>query len=429
MAAKVLKSVYGNDYEKIDSKNLDERLRLSSNLLNSVEKTPGSHRMENEILGNIETRLEQVQEKVFDDLFVQKDTDKVASGKKLAVFGRLHEKLLDTVTFFKSRIDTKKKMREIVHRPINLSPIDLRTLAKDFNISIEEAKNLTEMLKECFDEHGRFRRSTFNKTMLEFSRYERKIFEFLWHYLKDYIHQEDRTVYLNSLQLLIAKMQKPKLAIKILISDFCQNPKTVNYSDSKALMLCSILIGKYSKGLIDLEITPEDVLKVSAGMDKGAANYTAWRIDKDRYSFFEKMQTIHQNLDKRLDSGREEVPSMPLPFFISLEREAFIFFSLVGGTSVHSILRSAVKEYGDPDSVIYHRKQSKNNIGALLKNLRIAIRGLGRVGGSGDLSTLDEVCGNGDRLSAIGKTNRNKLQINQIMNLIEESKQQIIQRG
>jgi hypothetical protein len=428
-AAKVLKSVYGNDYEKIDSKNLDERLQLSSNLLNSVEKTPGSQRMGNEILGNIETRLEQVQEQVFDDLFTQKETDEVASGKKLAVFGRLHEKLLDTVTFFKSRIDTKKKMREIVHRPINFSLKDLETLAKDFDISIEESKKLTEMLKECFDEHGRFRRGAFKQVMPEFSRYERKIFEFLWHYLKDYIHQEDRTVYLNSLQLLIAKMQKPKLAIKILISDFCQNTKTINYSDSKALMLCSILIGKYSKGLIDLEITPEDVLKVSAGLDKGIANYTAWRIDKGQNSFFEKMQTIHQNLVKRLDSGRKEAPSMPLPFFISLEREAFIFFSLVGGTSAHSIVLSAVKEYGDPDSVIYHGKQSKNNIEALLKNLRIAIRGLGRVGGPGDLSALDEICGNEDRLSDIGKTNRNKLQVNQIMNLIEESKQQIIQRG
>jgi hypothetical protein len=224
-------------------------------------------------------------------------------------------------------------------------------------------------------------------------------------------------------------MQKPKLAIRILVSDFCHNTKAINYSDSKALMLCSILIRKYSKGLIDLEITPEDALKVSAGLDKDIANYTAWRIDKDQNSFFEKMQTIHQNLVKRLESGRKEAPSMPLSFFISLEREAYIFFSLVGGTSAHSIVLSAVKEYGDPDSVIYRGKQSKNNIGALLKNLRIAIRGLGRVGGAGDLSALDEICGNEDRLSAIGKTNRNKVQVNQIMNLIEESKQQIIQRG
>jgi hypothetical protein len=178
-AAKVLKSVYGNDYEKIDSKNLDERLQLSSNLLDSVEKTPGSQRVENEILGNIETRLEQVRDQVFDDLFIQKETDEVASGKKMAMFGRLHEKLLDTVMFIKSRIDTKKKMREIVHRPINFSTKDFGTLAKDFDISIEEAKNLTEILKECFDDHGRFRRGTFKKVMPKFSRFESKIFQFL----------------------------------------------------------------------------------------------------------------------------------------------------------------------------------------------------------------------------------------------------------
>ena len=426
-AAKVLKSVYGNDYDKIDSKNLDERLQLSSNLLNSVEKTPGSQRMGKEILGNIETRLEQVHDQVFDDLFTQKETD-VAAGKKSVVFDSLHGKLLNTVTFFKSRIDIKKKMREIVHRAINFRLKDFETLAKDFDISIEEAKKLTEMLKECFDEQGRFMKGTFRQIMPEFSRYERKMFEFLWHYLREYIHQKDRSAYLNSLQLLIAKMQKPKLAIKILLSDFCKNTKIINYSDSKALMLCNLLIRKYSKGLIDLEITPEDVLQVSEGLDEETANYTAWRIDKDQNSFYEKMQTIHQNLVKTLDSDRKEAPSMPLPFLISLEREAYIFFSLTGGTSARSIVLSAVKEYGDPDSMIYHGKKSQENIGALLKNLRIAIRELGRVGGSEDLSALDEVKGNENRLAALEKSNRNKMRVKQIMDWIEESKQQIIQR-
>ena len=426
-AAKVLKSVYGNDYEKIDSKNLDERLQLSSDLLNSVEKTPGSQRMGKEILGNIETRLEQVQEQVFDDLFTQKETD-AAAGKKFVMFGRLHEKLLNTVTFFKSRIDMKKKMREIVHRAINFRLKDFETLAKDFDISIEEAKKITEMLKECFDEHGRFMKGTFRQIMPEFSRYERKMFEFLWHYLREYIHQKDRSAYLNSLQLLIAKMQQPKLAIRILLSDFCKDTKTINYSDSKALMLCNLLIRKYTKGLIDLEITPEDVLQVSEGLDEEIANYTAWRIDKDQNSFFEKMQTIHQNLVKTLNSGRKEASSMPLQFLISLEREAYIFFSLTGGTSARSIVLSAVKEYGDPDSMIYHGKHSKENVEALLKNLRIAIRGLGRVGGRGDLPALDEIYGNEDHLAAIGKSNRNKLLVNQMMDFIEESKQQIIQR-
>jgi len=79
--------------------------------------------------------------------------------------------------------------------------------------------------------------------------------------------------------------------------------------------------------------------------------------------------------------------------------------------------------------MIYHGKQSKENIGALLINLGIAIRGLGRVGGPGDLPALDEIYGNEDHLAAIGKSNRNKLLVNQMMDFIEESKQQIIQRG
>jgi len=226
--------------------------------------------------------------------------------------------------------------------------------------------------------------------------YERKMFEFLWHYLREYIHQKDRSAYLNSLQLLIAKMQKPKLAVRILLSDFCKNSETISYSDSKALMLCNLLIRKYTKGLIDLEITPEDVLRVSEGLDEEIANYTAWRIDKDQNSFFDKMQTIHQNLIKALDSGRKEAALMPLPFL-------------------------AVKEYGDPKSMIYHGKKSKENIGALLKNLRIAIRGLGRVGEPEDLPALDEIYGNEDHLAAIEKSNRSKLLVNQTLDFIEES--------
>ena len=79
--------------------------------------------------------------------------------------------------------------------------------------------------------------------------------------------------------------------------------------------------------------------------------------------------------------------------------------------------------------MIYHGKQSKENIGALLIILRIAIRGLGRVGGLGDLPVLDEIYRNKDDLAAIGKSNRYKLLVNQMMDFIEESKQQIIQRG
>jgi hypothetical protein len=384
--------------------------------------------MEKEILGNIETRLEKVREKVFDDLFEQIGQDGV-TDEKLGVLGWLHEKLLNTVLFYKRRIDTKKKMREIVHRAITFNLQDFETLAQDFNISIDEAKSLIELLKGCFDQNGRFIKGAFAQILPECSRYERNIFEFLWHYLREYIHQKDRTSYLNSLQLLIAKMQRPKSALKILLTEFCLDSDKISYADSKALMLCSLLVRKYNKGLIDVEITPEDVLRVEEGLDKDVANYAAWKVDKEQDRFFDKIKTIHQCLVDALSGDRKKNSATDLQFLISLEREAYIFFSLVGGASAHSILLSVLKEYGDSESRIYRARESRRYTGALLQNLRIVVRGLGRVGGAEDLPALDSIKDNRSQMESIESSERHKLIVDRIVAWTENAKQKIIDRN
>ena len=87
------------------------------------------------------------------------------------------------------------------------------------------------------------------------------------------------------------KIQRPKIAVKILLSDYYRNAKSIRYSDPKALMLCSILVRKYHKELINIEITPEDVLQVSEGVDLEVAKYAAWKIEKDQKLFIEKVQS------------------------------------------------------------------------------------------------------------------------------------------
>ncbi|MDF1594437.1 MAG: hypothetical protein P1P89_23225 [Desulfobacterales bacterium] len=337
-AAKVLKSVYGNDYEKIDSTNLSERLHLSSGLLTSIQKVSETQRMEKEILGNIINRLDEVRDKIIDDLFAREEIIETATGKKIGVLATLQKKLLEAVTFCKRRIETKRKMRNIAYRAINFNLQDFETLAKDFDISIEEAQNLIELLKECFDEKGHFIRGAFARILPEFTRYERKIFEFLWHYLREYIHQNDRSTYLNSLQVLIAKMQNPKRAVKILLSDFCKNVKGITYSDSKALMLCNLLVRKYHKELVNMEITPEDVLQVQEGLESGVAKYAAWKIDKDQGEIFEKIQTIHKQLVKGMGSDEKEGATLRCRFFFHLNARP-ISFSLW---------------WGDPRPVLYY---------------------------------------------------------------------------
>ena len=76
---------------------------------------------------------------------------------------------------------------------------------------------------------------------------------------------------------------------------------------------------------------------------------------------------------------------------LNLERELYIFLSMVVCDTGKAILRSAVHEYGDPRADIYHRKMSGDLIGAMLQNLRVALRGVGTVGKRGDIALLENV--------------------------------------
>jgi len=425
-AAKILKSVYGKDYEKINANDLGERLQVSSNFLTSVESTPKAKEMRKEILGKIEQRLDQVSDHVIDDLFSQAQADAYDSDQRSGFLGALHGKLSNVVTFYKKRIDTKKKMRQIVNTAVKFDLSDFETLAKDFEISIEDAKALIEMLETCFDEDGKFIRGAFRAILPEFSRDERKIFEFLWHYLREYVHHSDRTAFLYSLQLLLARMQKPKMAVKTLLADFYQEPEQISYSDTKALMLCSLLIRKYSQELVDLEFTPEDILKVKEGLDNAVVDYTAWRIGKDQNKFFDKIKTIHQTLIEAISTEKNEKFPLPPDYLLKLEREVYIFLSLVGGVTARSVVISALKDYGDPESPLYNGAHSLVFINVLLQNLRIAVRGLGRLGGVEDLHYLDALLRNEDRLSSLGNSATTAKLIKRILDWAEESRKAIV---
>jgi len=425
-AAKILKSVYGKDYEKINANDLGERLQVSSDFLTSVDQAPKAKEMREEILDSIEQRLDKVKDHVIDDLFTQAQADAYGSDLKSGFLGTLHGKLSNAVTFYKKRIDTKKKMRQIVDKAVKFDLSDFETLSKDFEISIEDAKALIEMLKTCFDEEGKFIRGAFRAILPEFSRYERKIFEFLWHYLREYVHHSDRTAFLNSLQLLLARMQKPKMAVKTLLSDFYEEPEQISYSDTKALMLCSLLIRKYNQELVDLEFTPEEILKVQEGLDKAVVDYTAWRIGKDQNNFFNKIKAIHQTLIEAIDIGKDEKFPLPPDYLLKLEREVYIFLSLIGGVTARSVVISALKDYSDPDSPLYGGTHSIQYVNVLLQNLRITVRGLGRVGGVEDLHYLDTLLRNEDRLSTLGNSATTEKLVSRIIDWAEGSRKAIL---
>lgn len=82
---------------------------------------------------------------------------------------------------------------------------------------------------------------------------------------------------------------------------------------------------------------------------------------------------------------------MPIANLLNVERELYIFLSLVSCNVGRTVLKSAANEYGNPAAPIYHRRQSADFIGGLIQNLRVALRGLGSVGGKDDIDDLEKV--------------------------------------
>ena len=389
--AKIMGSVYGDDYQKVDSQNLGERLRLASNLLTSIEETDASEPVMEEVLENVEKRLDQASDEAYDSLDVEGDVIKARDGQQETTIGKIHSKLKGMVNFFKARSVIKKKMKNLSERGITFDEQEYRVIAKDFGISTDEAKKLIETFKGCFDEEGAFLRDAFARNIPQFTRYRKKILEFLWHYLKQMRRREDRIALLNSLQVLIPRLQQPRRILTALLADFSNDPASIAVSDQSALVLLTLLVSNYNKERTDIEITPEEVLKTTKGLNATMVAGASKLIDGNQEKFFKKVRTIHRKLTEVLDVGQTEGAPMSLREIFLLEREVYLFLSLVGGNTARALLRGAAKVYGNPAGEIYLLSESERFTPYLLQLLKIVSRGLGRVGERKDLSLLDDI--------------------------------------
>ena len=418
--AKVIKSVYGDDYPKINARHLEERLGLSSHLLDAIDNKPKSEDARQEVLTNLKKRLDTVRDDVFDNLYVTRSEDG-RSDSQGAFQKVIHRQLFKMVSFFKGRSATRRKMKSMVKGAIHFSSSDYDVLAQDFGIALEDAHALVDALRNCFDDNGRFLKSAFIEGLPHFTRYEKKIFEFLWSHLKDVIAPQDRTVFLNALQTLTARMNQPKRAFKILLEDFLRDPLEIQFSDAKSLVLANLILHEYDKALADIEITPEDILFDRRGLDPDVARYAAWRMDRDQEAFFDKIRTIHQALCEALELGLTRRQHLSVKDLLSLEREVYIFFSMTETLVGRSVLRSAVNEYGSPESDLYFLKESNRFMSHLLQNLRIAIRGLANIGAPESIPLLEAVRSREEVFQRLKKTKAHRDQSRLISEWVDEA--------
>ncbi len=419
-AAEIAKSVYGNDFQKINADHLEKRLHLSSKLLSTIDKGPKSKDVKKEVIGNIKSRLDTVRDEVLDEVCVSEENRQISTGTG-SIFKSVHRHLFKMVSFFKGRSRTRKKMKSMVHNAISFDGEDYSTIARDFNISVKDARTLIETLNSCFAENGRFKKRAFADAIIRFEGYEKKIFEFLWKHLKDVILEDDRIAFLNSLQMLTARMDQPKKAFKVLLEDFYQDGTTVGFSDSKALMLASLIACRYDKSLADMEITPEDIILEKKALDKSVVGYAAWRLSRDQEKLFKKVSLIHKSACEALEFGEAQKNLLPLKQVLALEREVFIFLSLIGSNVSETVLRGAVNEYGSPESDLYSLKYSKSVLKTLMQNLRIAIRGLENTGSPESIPSLEAVRRKEEVFMRLEKTKEHRDQARRITGWVDNA--------
>jgi hypothetical protein len=282
-------------------------------------------------------------------------------------------------------------VRDVIFGNRELNAEDFQKLAEDFDIPVEDAEQVVLLLTDCFDQDGRFKRDIFEKYLTEFSRHK-KIFEILWNCLKNTIHQDDRMAFLNAIQLLIVMLQQPKNVLRTLLNDFNKTPEVISDADRDSLMLSNLLVRKYNKELhTDIEATPEEVLLVKNGLDTEVTKYAQWRIESVWEQFQQKIQSIGRRIAAAMDADNLASDGLSIQFLLSLDRELFIFLSLVGGDAAYRVIRASAEYFGNPESRIYQSGNSMKCLPYLLEQLKILVRGLGRVGGKQDLMFLRKI--------------------------------------
>ncbi len=426
--SQVLQSVYGNDYEKIDSNQVARRLTLTSDLLSKMDEKDAGKEVETEVLENVRSRLGLVNDSIYDDLVVEENRIEARTPGKKTFIAKIHDKLVGLVGFHKNRSIAKKKMAEMVHQVIDFDQQDYDTIAQDFGISSDEARGLVRTLQSCFNDKGHFRKSSFINAIPELERFESKIFGFLWHNLKEALHQSDRPAFLDALQMLVDRISQRKNSISVLLQDLVADPSIVRFADHKAFMLGNRLVRKHTDNIVSYQITPEDVLKDLSGLDQTVATYAAWKIDREQESFFEKMRTIHIRLIDLLDYDGQDTPKMTAKDLFALEREAYLFFSQCGGSTGWSVLMSALKEYGNPASDIYNLKVSRQHLADLLQLLKIVIRGIGAAGKGEERALIESVANRLGDFSSLTSSMHQEDLIIQIREVADQAVQRLDSR-
>ena len=410
-----------NNYDGMGAETFLKQLHTYSLILNALKNKVVFQEMATLLANLLRAGIYKVDGEALDAVAVRRDAIQVHVDGKSTMIGTVNGELLTILSLGKENLETERQLMVIDRLVKRRNDKNLLAVSHAFKIPLHDTEKVTLLIEQLFDGRGNFIRKTFEPMIDELARHGNRAFELLWCYFKSLKGRTNRVSFLNALQQLITRIKRPKHALRFLLADFCRHPDRVEPSDRNAIMLANILLRTYNKELdVDIEMTPEEVLNVRNGLERDVVHYAQFRIDSVEYRFASKVVTVHEKMITLLNTTSlgKQIPSVRHLLF--LEREIFIFLSLLSGKTAHLVLVSALNEYGDPKAGIYRTLRAATYLPVFLQHLKIIVRGVGRVGTRDDVGLLRQISEYGYQLSELNGTLENQRSVVRTMEWIDK---------
>lgn len=424
-----IRAITAKDFDCLDIQEAGQRLVVATVVLKAIEQRSRDPLIIDRLIHHLQDQFMWVPEAVLTNIAVQRKGIKLYAPGKTLVVGMIHPRLLDMIVLVKSAAMTRQKMRTAEDVSFVFNYPNVRLLAERFGIDTNHALHLLGLLKCTVGSAGQFNQEVFESQSNVLWRYGDTLFEIYFCLLKQMPRRQDRLCLLDAFSLLISRLNDPVRAIRFILDNLFHPDHAIIYPDRNALVLANrLLIGKPVSHSGGMQCTSDTRLMAESAPNPGMLRYVRWRLAADKVYVGIVLEKIQQAILHSLVT-EPGTTSMPASYLLALEREALVFLSLTGTGTARSILRRALLRYSDPQSAIYQKKFKAIYVGAVMDHLRTIILGIGRMGNPKDISSLEAVIGNFERLGALDPGNDHSRKTVQLVRTVEAAIQTIRPRS
>ncbi len=396
-----VKAVTANDFDHLDIQGVGQRLLDATALLKAVEHHSRDPLIVDRLIYHLQDQFLWVPEAVLTNIEVRRKGIKLHDPGSTLVVGMIHPRLLDMIALVKSAVATRQKMRTAENVSFVFNYPNVRLLSERFGIDASHALHLLRLLKGTISPAGRFNRAVFEDQSEDMGRYGNTLFEIYYCLLKQMPRRVDRLLLLDSFSLMVARLKHPALAMRFLLDTIFHPDHQIEYPDRNAFVVANcLLLERSTFDQESMDHTPDIWLSMDCRTNPGALKYARWRLTADKVFVGIKLEKIQSAILHSL-VAEPGVRSMPPSFLLSLEREALIFLSLTGTSTALTIIRRALLRYSDPQSAVYQGTFKPSFVANIMDHLRTILFGMGRTGNLKDITFLETLADNIERIAAL----------------------------